>query len=221
MKIKDTVYLIFASLLLGALLVNAHPSNKEPLLETPPPDQDTLLNVQGKTALFIGDSHTANHQFGWQKQLSDSVGFKMINASVSGKTTYWMLEQALYRVNDNIDYCFIYGGANDMYSRSISPKTAVDNIKGMARICRGHNVKCIILTGFDAKECTRTTNPNYAVKYTAFQHLLLKEDMEGAFVVDTRTVARTDCWDDLCHMRYSGHKKVTKKVIQACKFKTF
>ncbi len=40
----------------------------------------------------------------------------MINASVGGKTTYWMLETGHLKINDDIDYCFVYGGANDMMS---------------------------------------------------------------------------------------------------------
>ena len=150
---------------------------------------------------------------------SPSVFFKMINASVGGKTTYWMLEQAVYRINTKVDYVFVYGGANDMYSSSITPKEAVDNIRGIARIATKHGAKCIIITGFDPIKCTRTPNPNYGRRYATFQDMLLTEYMEGAIVVDTRVVARTDCWDNLCHMAPSGHKKIASKVIKDLKFK--
>ena len=180
---------------------------------------DTAFNVQNMVALFIGDSHTSNHTQGWQKHLSDSVGFKMINASVGGKTTYWMLEQAVYRINTKVDYVFVYGGANDMYSSSITPKEAVDNIRGIARIAAKQGAKCIIITGFDPIKCTRTPNPNYGRRYATFQDMLLTEYMEGAIVVDTRVVARTDCWDNLCHMAPSGHKKIASKVIKDLKLK--
>jgi hypothetical protein len=43
--------------------------------------------------------------------------------------------------------------------------------------------------------------------------------MDGAIIVDTRVVERTDCWDGLCHMSHSGHTKVAKKVIEDLKFK--
>ena len=178
---------------------------------------DTVINVDGKTALFIGDSHTSNHKSGWQILVSKETGMKMINASVSGKTTYWMLEMAVYKINDNINYCFVYGGANDMYTSSITPDEAVNNIRSIARLCNKRGVKCVVLTGFDPIKCTRTPNPNYGKKYAKFQQLLLTEYMEGAQVIDTRVISRQDCWDGLCHMAPSGHRKIANKVIQDLK----
>jgi len=214
MKFKDYIILVMTSILLGWLLTSFYKPTQTVLQDTTPKvDTPTVVNVKDKTALYIGDSHTANHTQGWQIQLSQAVGFKMINASVGGKTTYWMINQGLYRINDKIDYCFVYGGANDMYS-SISPQAAVENIKGIARMCNGRGVKCVVLTGFDPVKCTRTNNPNYARKYALFQQLLLTQDMEGATVVDTRVVDRVDCWDGLCHMAPSGHKKIAEKVIK-------
>lgn len=221
MNIKDGLLLTIASLMVGWMLVHAQPETIKaplPVQDTAVIDTPTTFSVKGQTALFIGDSHTANHNNGWQKVLSNKVGFHMTNASVLGKTTYWMLEQAVYRLNNKIDYCFVYGGANDMYTSSITVKEAVQNIKGIARICNNLGVKCIILTGFDPIKCTRTPNPRYAYKYAELQRMLLSEDMEGAKVIDTRVVARTDCWDGLCHMNPTGHKKVAEKVIKDLHF---
>ena len=220
MTIKDATILFFASLILGWAIAETHPKLSDPMalgeatikaqqIVTP-----TTLNVQNKVALFIGDSHTSNHKQGWQKRLCDSVGFKMINASVGGKTTYWMIEQAVYKITDKVDYCFIYGGANDMYNSHITPQEAVDNIKAIAKLCQHRAIKCIVLTGFDPVKCTRTPNKSYAGKYAKFQNLLLTQYMEGAQVVDTRVVDRRDCWDELCHMAPSGHKKIAEKVIK-------
>ena len=219
MKIKDYIMLVTASLLLGWLLVSFHnPHQRDPLaigeIAIPQIDTPTVVNVKDKTALYIGDSHTANHNAGWQVQLSKAVGFKMINASVGGKTTYWMLETGHLKINDDIDYCFVYGGANDMYSNHITPQEAVDNIKAIARICKGRGIKCIVLTGFDAFKCTRTGNGRYPFRYKQFQELLLTDYMDGAIVIDTRVVDRRDCWDNLCHMAPSGHKKIAEKIIK-------
>jgi lysophospholipase L1-like esterase len=221
MKIKDYLILGTASLLIGYVFASIEVStvkNLDPDTLVAEVPIDTTIDVKGKVALFIGDSHTSNHSAGWQKQLCDSVGFKMKNESVGGKTTYWMINQALYTINDNIDYCFVYGGANDMYG-IISPQAAIENIKGIARMCNGHNVKCIVLTGFDPVKCTATKNPNYAKKYAMFQHLLMTEYMDGATVVDTRVVDKRDCWDELCHMAPSGHRKIASKVIKDLKLK--
>lgn len=179
---------------------------------------DTLVNVKDKTVLIIGDSHSANNTSGWQKVLCDKTGMKMINASVGGKTTYWMLDMALYKINDKIDYCFVYGGANDMYSSGIKPVHALRNIQGIVRMCNGRGVKCFVLTGFDPVKCTRTNNPNYPGRYTKLQQMML-DSIKDATVIDTRVVNIKDCWDNLCHMAPSGHKKIAEKIIQDTKFR--
>ena len=220
MKIKtvDILILTISSLLLGAMIIPSTASTVIKQADTAFIDTPVIINVKNKTALFIGDSHTANHTNGWQRVLSDKVGFNMINVSILGKTTYWMLEQAHLRLNNKIDYCFVYGGANDMYTDRITAKDAVDNIKGIARMCKGLGVKCVIITGFDPVTCTRTPNKRYAYRYADFQRLLLKEDMEQAEVIDTRVVARSDCWDGLCHMNPKGHRKIADKVIKDLNF---
>ena len=217
MKVRDYIILTAGSLVLGWTVVSATAPIKQ-IVTTTVIDTPILVNVKGKKALFIGDSHTSNHTHGWQKVLSNKVGFNMINVSILGKTTYWMLEQAHLKLNNKIDYCFVYGGANDMYTTSITVKEAVNNIKGIARMCNGLGVKCIIITGFDPIKCTNTPNKNYGHKYSEFQKVLLSEHIEFAQVIDTRVVAKTDCWDGLCHMNPNGHKKIANKVISDLNF---
>ena len=178
---------------------------------------DTTIDVDGKVALFIGDSHTSNHSNGWQVLVCRQTGMKMKNVSVSGKTTYWMLNMAVYTMKEGINYCFIYGGANDMYTSSITPQEAVDNIKGIIKICKGRGVTPIVITGFDPT-LTATPNKNYIPKYIKFQNLLLTT-INDAQVIDTRVTKKTDCWDGLCHMAPSGHKKIAEKVISDMKLK--
>jgi lysophospholipase L1-like esterase len=223
MILKDKLILTILSLGLGWVVVTAAttPIQVQSVKDTTVVDTPIVVNVKNKTALFIGDSHTANHTNGWQKVLSNKVGFNMINVSILGKTTYWMLNQAHLRLNNKIDYCFVYGGANDMYTSSITPKEAVNNIKGIARMCNGLGIKCVVITGFDPIKCTRTPNKSYASKYTVFQQLLLTEYIEFAQVIDTRVIARTECWDGLCHMNPTGHKKIADKVIKDLNLRVF
>ena len=182
-------------------------------------NQQVIVNdIKGKKALFIGDSHTANHGYGWQVQLCQATGLIPNNISVGGKTTSWMLTQAQLHVNSNYDYCFIYGGANDMYNSHISAATAFNNIQYIVNLCNYKGVKPIVLTGFDYSVCTRTANKSYPGKGAELQRMLLGQ-LQGAQVVDTRVVYRSDCGDELCHMNYSGHKKTCDAVILACKFK--
>jgi hypothetical protein len=121
-------------------------------------------------------------------------------------------------VTSNYDYCFIYGGANDMYNSHISAGMAFNNIQYMVNICKYKGVKPIVLTGFDYSVCTRTENKAYPGKGAELQRMLLGQ-LQNATVVDTRVVYRSDCGDALCHMNYSGHQKMAQAVIRACKFR--
>jgi hypothetical protein len=233
MNIKDGILLMLASLVFGWVLLKATPPIKDiieieqpidntPLSATIPSIKtiniDTVNDIRGKRALFIGDSHTANHNYGWQIQVCQATGLVQNNISVGGKTTSWMLQQANMYLTPNYDYCFIYGGANDMYNSHISAFSAFNNIQSIVNICNSKGVKPIVLTGFDYSVCTRTGNKLYPVKGAELQRMLLGQ-IRNAKVVDTRVVYRADCGDYLCHMNYSGHRKTADAVILACKFK--
>jgi len=242
---KDRLLLMLASLVFGWLLLEGYPSNQpnKVIIDTtkrvvtqvitqinsqqvlvdnikPVIYQDTIVSVRGKKALFIGDSHTANHSYGWQIQVCQATGLQQQNISVGGKTTSWMLQQANMYLTSNYDYCFIYGGANDMYNSHISAYSAYSNIQAIVNMCNFKGVKPVVLTGFDYSVCTRTGNQMYPVKGAELQRMLLSQ-LLGAQVVDTRVVYRGDCGDALCHMGYSGHQKTAKAVISACKFKVY
>lgn len=190
------------------------------------PTKDTLEGVQGKKALFIGDSHTANNSFGWQKILCDQTGMIMSNYSVGGKTTSWMVDRSVYVVRKNYSYCFIYGGANDMYGRT-KVKDAVENIQAIVKVCKGNGIKAIVLTGFDPEMCVsknklrEKNNLAYISRYKKFQEMLL-DSIKDATVIKTHFVSRKDggCGDWLCHMTAKGHKKMAEGVIKGLKFKT-
>jgi hypothetical protein len=229
MNIKDRLLLTAASFALGWLLVDATTMsissarpNSTLVIDTikPVKPQTIIQDVRGKKALFIGDSHTANHGYGWQVQLCQATGLIQNNISVGGKTTSWMLQQAQMYVTSNYDYCFIYGGANDMYNSHISAGMAFNNIQYMVNICKYKGVKPIVLTGFDYSVCTRTENKAYPGKGAELQRMLLGQ-LQNATVVDTRVVYRSDCGDALCHMNYSGHQKMAQAVIRACKFRKY
>ena len=63
--------------------------------------------------LFIGDSHTAA-DYGWQHQVCKQTGMTYLNTAVGGQQTTWMVGVAKAKITEYFDYCFIYGGANDM-----------------------------------------------------------------------------------------------------------
>lgn len=217
-----TLFSIYLLLILGLVICStSSPEIKQTHIihyDTQIVIKDTLVNVKDKTALIIGDSHSANNANGWQKVLCDSTGMKMLNVSVGGKTTYWMLQIAPKVITTKVDYCFIYGGANDMYSEGIKPEFALKNVQKIVDLCNSCGVKCYVLTGFDPSKCTRTNNPNYPARYVKLQKLFL-DSIKGATVVDTRVVDLKDCWDVYCHMAPSGHRKISQKIIKDARFR--
>lgn len=179
-----------------------------------------VYSVRGKKALFIGDSHTAA-DYGWQHQVCKKTGMSYLNTAVGGKQTGWMVEVASRSITEYFDYCFIYGGANDMAGNR-SPIKSVKNIQVIVNRCLRFGVTPIVVTGFDPVTCInvagRDIYKGYPQRYARFQQLLM-DSIVGAQVVKTHCISRTDCGDFLCHMTASGHKKMAEAVILACKFK--
>ena len=229
MNIKDRLLLTLASLAFGWLILHAKPTIKDPmaigemaLIDTirPVKPQVVVHDVNGKKALFIGDSHTA-YDYGWQYQVAKKTGMQMLNTAVGGKQTPWMLETAKQNLHSGFNYCFIYGGANDMASNR-QPIKAVKNIQAIVNLCLKKQVVPIVITGFDPLTCVvvgnRTAYKEYPKRYARFQQLLM-DSIVGAQVVKTHCISRTDCGDFLCHMTASGHKKMAEAVIKGLALK--
>jgi hypothetical protein len=230
MNIKDGIVLVLASLVSGWLIIQARPTIKDPMAlgeiavmdTTRRVTQDTVHDVKGKRALFIGDSHTAA-DYGWQHQLCKKTGMMYLNTAVGGKQTSWMLETARLTVTSGYDYCFIYGGANDMAGNR-PPIKSVKNIQTIVNICNSHQVTPIVITGFDPTSCIDVANrqayQGYPQRYAKFQQMLV-DSIKNATVVKTHCISRTDCGDFLCHMTASGHRKMTACIIEKLKFKKY
>jgi hypothetical protein len=240
MNIKDRLLLMLASLVFGWLILKAKPTIKDPMalgeiavIDTikasvqkdtikPIIKQDTIISVKGKNVLFIGDSHTAA-DYGWQHQLCKKTKMVYLNTAVGGKQTAWMVEVAKLNINSGYDYCFIYGGANDMAGNR-APIKSVKNIQKIVNMCLAKQVTPIVLTGFDPLTCVnvagRDIYKGYPQRYAKFQQLLI-DSIVGAKVLKTHCISRTDCGDYLCHMTGSGHKKMCNFIISACRFKVY
>ena len=182
---------------------------------------DTVVSVKGKTVLFIGDSHTS-YSNGWQDRLCRRTGMTYLNTAVGGKQTQWMVGEARQKITNYFDYCFIYGGANDMAGNR-SPMKSVKNVQIIVDLCIKAHVKPIVVTGFDPITCIdvrgRDVYRGYPQRYARFQQLLV-DSIKRATVVKTHYISRTDCGDFLCHMAASGHRKMADSIIKAMKFKT-
>lgn len=232
MKIRDGILLMCLSLLMGWLVAESKPIISSPptqvkLLSTDTINRDsvikdTVISVRGKKALFIGDSHSAA-DYGWQYQVCKRTGMSYFNTAIGGKQTAWMLSKARIKVTEYFDYCFIYGGANDMASNR-PPLNSVMNIQAIVNLCNKAHVTPIVITGFDPVTCIdirqRDVYRGYPQRYARFQKLLT-DSIKGAVVLKTHCISRTDCGDFLCHMTASGHRKMAGFIISACKFKVY
>jgi hypothetical protein len=225
--IKMAPILIFSIGLLGASLSSSR-EKRDLALPSPKLDTavvvkpvDTVVSVNGKRVLFIGDSHTA-YSKGWQDRLCRRTGMTYLNSAVGGKQTVWMVGEARQKITNYFDYCFIYGGANDMAGNR-SPMKSVKNIQTIVNLCNKTQVKPIVVTGFDPVTCIdvrgRDVYRGYPQRYARFQQLLI-DSIKGATVIKTHYISRTDCGDFLCHMAASGHRKMADSIIKTMKFKT-
>jgi len=184
---------------------------------------DTLIDVSGKKVLFVGDSHTV-YAHGWQDQLAKKTGMTYINTAQGGRRTDWMIQAAQRRIDSTYDYCFIWGGANDMASQ-VTIKQATLNIQAIVDMCNSHGIKPIVLTGFDPKLCIKVSGMGeawqpYPSKYTEFQKQL-PSNIKNAVVITNHFISRQDgdCSDFICHMSASGHRKMANGIISYLKFK--
>lgn len=222
-KIILTIVIISAGILLASFMLMSGESLKnikekeEKLISVV--NVDTVIDVNGKRALFIGDSHTANHDFGWQVIVCKKTGMVLKNTAVIGKHLPWMVSVAKQTISPYYDYCFIYGGANDIHGNR-NPYSVVKDVQKIVEMCNMNGVEAIVLTGFNAEECVKPISGQefYPKAYTRYQKILM-DSIKDATVVDTRVVVRTDCGDWTCHMQPTGHKKVANAVIEQMKFK--
>ena len=232
MRIKDAFILTTVSLAVSWAVLESKPAVRDPLAwgELPQVDtikqdtikQDTVISVKGKKALFIGDSHSAA-DYGWQHQVCKKTGMTYLNTAVGGKQTAWMLQEAKLKVTEYFDYCFIYGGANDMAGNR-PPMKSVKNIQAIVNLCNKAHVTPVVITGFDPVTCINITGRDvykgYPQRYAKFQQLLI-DSIKGAIVVETHCISRTDCGDFLCHMTASGHRKMALCIIDKLKLKIY
>jgi hypothetical protein len=213
---------ITTAFIVGGMTPSSTSQNQEFIIDTLPVTQPIVNDVKGKKALFIGDSHTAAN-YGWQYQLCKNTQMSFINTSVGGKQTYWMLQTAKTTITEYFDYCFIYGGANDMAGNR-PPIRSVKNIQNIVNICNQNGVKAIVITGFDPLTCIdvkgRSQYAGYPKRYAIFQKML-SDSIQGATVVKTHCISQTDCGDFLCHMTANGHKKMALCIIDKLNLKTY
>lgn len=170
----------------------------------------------GKSALFIGDSHTIASP-SWAEAIKNKYGLKSIQkVAANGKTTDWMLAQ-VRMLKTMPDYVFIFGGANDAYNNIPQQKT-LSNLQAIILYCQGKGAKVFVvkgwdLTGFQYKPIEQYGYANlvaFRSRYAALQKAMngLKADK----IIDTYSgLSRADSTDGL-HLSMPTYKKFGEYV---------
>ena len=178
------------------------------------------VNVSGKKALFIGDSHTSAYGWGWQDMLCQRTGMKLKNTAVVGKQTTWMSGRLKYYADTTYSYCFIYGGGNDI-AAGVGPRKVYSNISAMVSYCEELNITPVVITGSDPEVVISPVSnhwKNYIRNKSKLQSLLV-DSLQGAYVIDVRDlIEKKDCADFLCHMKKSGHRKISGRILKRMNF---
>jgi len=180
--------------------------------------------------LFLGDSLSSGPSFTWNYVLEQEYpNWDVTHIYKGGQTTGWMLTQLKeVLVNENFDLVFIWGGTNDMFSMSISPEKAVNNLTIMANLVVQQNGKPIIFAGYDvsvvmAEDKLKPTYDaqgrmianldmmkDFRKKLIKFQNLLEK-GIPGAYVIPRINNPNLKTWDNV-HVDVAGHKMIADHI---------
>jgi hypothetical protein len=182
--------------------------------------QNTPIDLNNVPVLFIGDSHTSNHSWGWQVILKNKTKLKLHNTSIVGKHLPYMVSVAKKTITPYFKYCFVYGGVNDLYGKR-DPYLVFKDVQKIVNICKQNNVQCVIITGV-SPNCIKPLKDGklFFKNYSKYQQLLT-DSIVGAKVISITTVNTNDCYDWVCHMNQSGHKKIANTVIEKMNFKIY
>jgi len=182
--------------------------------------QNTPIDLNNVPVLFIGDSHTSNHSWGWQVILKNKTKLKLHNTSIVGKHLPYMVNVANKTITPYFKYCFVYGGVNDLYGKR-DPYLIFKDVQKIVNICKQNNVQCVIITGV-SPNCIKPLKDGklFFKNYSKYQQLLT-DSIVGAKVISITTVNTNDCYDWVCHMNQSGHKKIANTVIEKMNFKIY
>jgi hypothetical protein len=176
--------------------------------------------VAGKKALFIGDSHTSAYGWGWQDKLCQKTGMKPTNTAMVGKQTDWMMTRLKKYGDSTYSYCFIYGGGNDI-AAGVSPQKIYRNISYMVSYAEELGMQPVVITGSDPSLVIKPVSGHWRryINNKAKLQNLLADSLQGAVVIDVRDIIeKRDCADFLCHMKMSGHEKISNRVINKMGF---
>jgi lysophospholipase L1-like esterase len=170
------------------------------------------FNPLGKSAVFIGDSHTAGFGWGWQDSLAKKYGFKIqANLSKGGLRTDQLLpilEKYLASNPPKPHMLFIYAGANDNFSL-VQNQKATENIQKMVDLGRKAGIQSVfVISGYRSSKVIWDLGRygNYIQKSDLFKENLIK-NIKNATVVPIWEDADFKMSTDSLHLIQSAQTK--------------
>jgi len=176
------------------------------------------IKIAGKNVLFIGDSHTAGYNWGWQDVLARNYKFNAINISKGGITIPQMTKRAFdYLKNNNIpDVAFVYGGANDIYNGS-TPDEATSHLQKLVDFLNSKGIKVIVVAGFRSNVISASKRKEFVINYDKFK-IQLPYKIQNAFVVSIWNGGKQTDSPDGYHLNATAQSRfadyVGKKVLE-------
>jgi hypothetical protein len=91
----------------------------------------------------------------------------------------------------------------------------------MVSYCEELNITPVVITGSDPEVVISPVSnhwKNYIRNKSKLQSLLV-DSLQGAYVIDVRDlIEKKDCADFLCHMKKSGHHKISDRILKRMNF---
>ena len=175
-----------------------------------------LSHATPPTLMFIGDSLTAGYQLSLEDAfpaiIESRIGTKniqIINAGISGDTTYSVLNRLAYTLTTTPNMVFLCIGANDGL-RGIPPEITKKNIEAMINLLKNRNIP-VVLAGISLPK-------NYTKQYidafeTTFADIAKTQNLPFMpFLLKNVAGIPTLNLNDRIHPNKKGHQIIANNV---------
>ncbi|WP_158635192.1 GDSL-type esterase/lipase family protein [Formosa maritima] len=175
--------------------------------------------------LCIGDSLTEaygiNSENGWVNLLQQELHLPIVNAGISGDTTFGMLARTeKLLLAHKPSHLIILGGTNDLWFGLVA-ESIISNIHAISRQAKYYDAECIIgipTQTFGIKEIN-FANQNYSKQILSFQKKLIAycKSYEKINIDFSRGMQPEHFLEDKLHPNELGQKMMFRNALQVLK----
>lgn len=167
----------------------------------------TKMKISGKTALVVGDSHSAGFGWGWQDVLARSYNFKFINIAKSGYSIPQMQKAmvSFFQNAKEIPFAtFIYGGANDIYNGKSVEETLLE-MQEMVNKAVSYGSRVVVIAGFRSAKVSAGKDKTFIQNYDTYKQRL--STIQNATIVPIWEGGLASDSPDGFHLRADAQKR--------------